>query len=105
MADTRTTHAGQRAAADSVDKSVRGGEGGLPSYPTSDNSSEHAAATWRNPPHVLRIGLVAAVWMLPGVLLGLMTALVVPFASDPATAGFVGAVLGGAIGAWIEARG
>jgi hypothetical protein len=42
--------------------------------------------------------------MLPGILLGLIAALVVPFTSDPTVAGFLGVVLFGTVGAWIEAQ-
>jgi hypothetical protein len=64
--------------------------------------SDAARRTWRNPCYGVRVALVGATWMAPGVLAGLLTALCVPVPSDPATAGFLGAVLGGAVGAGME---
>ncbi|HEX4612103.1 MAG TPA: hypothetical protein VH092_28160 [Urbifossiella sp.] len=69
-----------------------------------DAIAEPPAGTWRNPPPAVRVGLVAAVWILPGVIVGLLGALALPGSPDPTAAGVLGASLAGATGAWIESR-
>lgn len=59
---------------------------------------------WRNPRYELRVALTATAWALPGVLAGLLVEAVAQFTPDPASAALQGAALGGAVGAWLEAR-
>jgi hypothetical protein len=105
MPDTRNTTAGYQspASASAVDESMHCDDEYLRNDRTYDDNSVFPVGAWRYPPLTLRIALVAAVWMLPGVLVGLMADLVVPFTSDPIAAGFLGAVLGGTVGVWLEA--
>jgi hypothetical protein len=49
--------------------------------PTLDGR-ESRAGGWRNPPFAVRVALVASVWAVPGVLAGLLAA-VVPVWSSP----------------------
>lgn len=60
---------------------------------------------WRNPTIGVRVALAATAWALPGVLAGLLAEAVTQFTPNPASAAVQGAVLGGAVGAWLEARG
>lgn len=58
---------------------------------------------WRYPTYEVRVVLVAAVWVVPGVLFGLMAAVLLAGGGDPAPVAAAFGVLFGAAGAWQEA--
>jgi hypothetical protein len=66
-----------------------------------DDSACVAEHHWRNPAYCLRVLAVAAVWMIPGILVGLMAGLFLTW--DPSVAGATGGFVGGAAGGWLEA--
>ena len=67
--------------------------------------SESPHSDLRNPPFEWRVALVAAAWMLPGVLIGSMVQFFVPLTPDAGAALAVGAALGAAVGAAVESLG
>ncbi|HJZ55352.1 MAG TPA: hypothetical protein VKE74_10355 [Gemmataceae bacterium] len=62
-------------------------------------------ATWRNPPFGWRVALVGTVWAIPGLLAGLIAAVVLSVWGDPSIPAAVGTGLGLAAGAALEAFG
>jgi hypothetical protein len=67
-----------------------------------DHVMKNRYSDWRNPPSILRMALVAAVYGVLGLLGGLYADLFLGGAFDPTAAAFVGALLGVPFGAWFE---